>query len=126
MSAFTVTAVKSVTVGSVGGMKRAIIQCTGTASYDTGGSVLNLSSTNTTLTGFNGEAFFTYVYGLSVVNVGTAASDKYRLQYLGAAAFAPATGVIKVRDLSATDSATEVSSTTDLSATTWTFEVFGV
>lgn len=125
MSAFTVTAVKSVIVGGPGAQKRAIIQCTGTASYDTGGSVLNLASTNTTLTGFNNEAAFTYVHGVSVVNVDTAASDKYRLQYLGAAAFAPATGVIKCRDLSAASDA-EVSSTTDLSATTWTLEVFGV
>jgi hypothetical protein len=125
MSAFTVTAVKSVSVGGPGAQKRAIIQCTGTASYDTGGSVLDLSSANTTLTGFNNEAAFTLVHGLSVVNCGTAASDKYRFQYLGAAAFAPATGVIKARDLTAASDA-EVSSTTDLSATTWTFEVFGV
>lgn len=125
MSAFTVTAVKSVNVGGIGALKRIVIQLTGPASYDTGGSVLNLASTNTTLTGLNNEAFFTYVHGLNVLNCDTAASDKYRMQYLGAAAFAPATGAIKVRDLSAASDA-EVSSTTDLSATTWTVEVFGV
>lgn len=124
MSAFTVTAVKMIKVGGPGGCKQAIIRCTGTASYDTGGSVLNLSSSNTALLALNNEAYFTTVTGLAPVGVDTAASDKYRLQYVNAAADAPATGLIKARDLSAQPAA-EVTSTTDLSATTWTFEVFG-
>ena len=122
MSAFTVTAVKSVSLPGPSAGKVAVIQCTGTASYDTGGSVINLATTNSVLTALNNEAGFTTIHGVQVLNVGTAASDKYRLQYLGATA---ATGVIKVRDLSAASDA-EVSSTTDLSATTWTLEVRGV
>lgn len=124
MSAFTITSVKMISVGGPGGCKRAIVRCTGTASYDTGGSVLNLSSSNTVLTGLNNEAAFTTVLGVVPVGVGTAASDVYRLQYVNAAADAPATGLLKARDLAAAADA-EVGAATDLSATTWTFEVFG-
>lgn len=124
MSAFVITAVKMISVGGPGGCKRALVRATGTASYDTGGSIIALGSGNTVLTGLNNEAYFTTVLGVVPVGVGTAASDVYRLQYVNAAADAAATGLLKVRDLAAAADA-EVSSTTDLSATTWTFEVFG-
>ncbi|MBL0219656.1 MAG: hypothetical protein IPQ07_38050 [Myxococcales bacterium] len=125
MGSFTVTAVKSCSVGGPGGCKRAIIRATGPASYDTGGSVLDMSSANTVLTGLNNEAAFNAVQGVNVLGVGAAASDKYRPLFVPGSSDSPSTGVLKIRDLSSTDSATEVAGSADLHGTTWTFEVFG-
>lgn len=124
MSAFTITAVLQRDVGRYGSGKRVLLSCTGTASYDTNGSVINLSSSNTTLTGLDADAAFTVVNGVSVVGTTLHGSDKYRCMYVRASAGAPATGTLKVRDLSAASDA-EVSSTTDLSATTFFLEVVG-
>lgn len=125
MSAFTITSVRSVHVGGMGAQKRAVIECTGPASYDTNGSVIDLSSANTVLTGLNNESAFTAVRGVARLGVSPHASDKYMPAFVPGASGSPSTGTIKLRDLSAASDA-EVASTTDLSATTFVFEVCGV
>ena len=99
--------------------RRAVIIITGSASYATGGDTINLSALE--------GGGFTKVHGVSFIamGIGGAANDKYRFAYVPAASYAPATGVLKIRDLSAASDA-EVSSTTDLSAVTWIAEVVGV
>lgn len=124
MSAFTVAAVLSLTGGGYGSQKKAIFQVTGTASYDTGGSLLDLSSANATLTGIDPMAVFTLVNGLSVVGVNPHGSGKYHGAYIRAASGAPATGKIKLYDVT-TDPGAEATSTGDLSATTFFVEVTG-
>ena len=94
------------------------------ASYDTNGSPLDLSSSNTTLTGLNPMAAFTRVDGVNFIGVNPHGSAKYQPAYVRAASGAPATGTIKAHDVTASSGA-EVSSTTDLSATTFFVEVFG-
>lgn len=98
----------------------ATVVITGSSSYATGGDTIDLSA----ITGGG----FTKVHGVSFLGVGVsgAANDKYRLAYVPAASYAAATGKIKIRDLSTTDSATEVSNTTDLSGVTWLAQVIGV
>jgi hypothetical protein len=124
MSAFVVASVLALTVGGVGAQKRAVLSVTGTASYDTGGSALDLSSANTTLTGLNAMAAFTRVDGINVVGVNPHASGKYHAAHVRASSGAPATGKLKLYDVT-TDPGAEVSSTTDLSSTTFFLEVFG-
>ena len=99
--------------------RRAIITITGSASYATGGDTIDLSA----LAGGG----FVKVHGVSFVaqGIGGAANDKYRFAYVPAASYAPSTGVLKIRDLSAASDA-EVSSTTDLSAVVWVAEVVGL
>ena len=124
MSAFVITGVLAVSPGFEGSCKRVLLTATGTASYDTNGSVIALGSANTVLTALNADAFFTVVHGVSQCGIDPHGSDKYDCKYIRAAAGAPATGTLKVRDLSAASDA-EVSSTTDLSATTFYLEVVG-
>ena len=96
------------------GMKKAVITITGTASYDTGGSTLDLSS-----------LFPSKVYGLREIAVSPHGSAKYKLSFVPGSSYDPATGKIKIHDVTAASGA-EVTSTTDLHATTWTLEVTGV
>ena len=124
MSAFVVASVLSLTIGGVGAQKRAVFSVTGTASYDTGGSTFDLSSANTTLTGLNPAAAFTRVDGLNIVGVNPHASGKYHAAHVRASSGAPATGKIKLYDVT-TDPGAEVSSTADLSGTTFFVEVLG-
>lgn len=130
MGAFTITAVTGVHVGDMGRGKHVVLTATGPASYDTGGSAIDLSSANTVLTGLVNEAFFVRVTGLKLVGVSAAASDRYHCTYIPAALGAPATGLIKVRDLDttgggATDGVIQVAGATDLSAVVFTFEITG-
>lgn len=125
MGAFTITGVTGVHVGDMGRGKHVVLTATGPASYDTGGSVLNLSSANTVLTGLNNEAFFVRVTGLKLVGVGAAADDRYHCAYVPAALGAPATGVIKVRDADDATAMSEFGAALDLSAVTFTFEITG-
>lgn len=131
MGALTITAILSLVIGGAGGgQKRAIVQATGPASYDTNGSVLDLSSANSTLTGLDPLASFTRVDALVLCGVSPHASDRYSPKYIRASAGAPATGTVKVRDTSTVTTGTpgtvdEVASTTDLHTTTFTFEVIG-
>lgn len=119
MSAFVVASVLALTVGGVGAQKRAVFGVTGTASYDTGGSTLDLSSSNATLTGLNPLASFTRVDGISLIGVNPHASGKYHAAHVRASSGAPATGKLKLYE------GAEVSSTADLSGTTFFLEVLG-
>lgn len=124
MGTLTVTAVRSVNVGGVGTGKRAVIEATGPASYDTAGSIIDLSTANTVLTGLNNEAAFTHVRGVSVLGISPHGSDIYRPAFVPGASGGPALGKLKIRDLSAASDA-EVTSTTDLSGTTLVLEIVG-
>lgn len=124
MGAFTITGVLSVTPGPEGAGKRVLVTATGPASYDSNGSVLNVASSNTTLTDIVNDAYLTVVNGVCQVGISPHASDKYDCKYIRDTAGAPATGTVKVRDLSAASDA-EVSAATDLSGTTFYFELVG-
>lgn len=126
MSAFTVVSILSADSAPSGAAKRVTFTATGTASYDTGGSVLNLAQSG--VLGING---FAAVHGVKLVGVADAASDRYLCTYVRAAAGAAATGLLKVRDLAttgagATDGVIELASLGDLSALTFIFEAVGV
>ena len=121
---FVIAAVLGLTPGPLGAQKRATFQVTGTASYDSNGSLIDLSSANSTLTGLDPLAVFTRVDGVNVCGVTPHGSVKYHLGYVRASSGAPATGKLKVIDTT-TDPGAEASSTADLSATTWFVEVIG-
>lgn len=101
------------------GQRRAVILCTLSASYATGGDTIDLSA----LSAASGGGF-TLVHGGHMIASPTAGNDKYLCTYVPAAAYAPATGLVKIRDASAASDA-EVSNTTDLSAVTIIFEFIG-
>lgn len=124
MGTFTVTSVRSINVGSVGTGKRAVIEATGPASYDTGGSLIDLSSANAVLVALDSQASFTTVRGIAPIGVSPHGSDIYRPAFVPGASGGPALGKLKLRDLSAGSDA-EVASTTDLHTTTFVLEVFG-
>lgn len=112
MSAFTGLAVLGSSL-ALGDLKTALVTVAGTASYDTGGSIVDLSS-----------VFPSKVYSVDVVAVSAAASSKYRGSFIPGASSGPALGKIKFNDITAASGA-EVSSTTDLSGTTFTLLVHG-
>lgn len=117
MSAFSAAAALMFNPGSGPGTpKRKICVLTGTASYDTNGSVVDLST---------GEEKFTKVHGMRVLSVGAHGDDKYSLTFVPGASYSPSLGTIKVRDLSAASDA-EVASTTSLAAVTWVVEFTGL
>lgn len=99
-----------------GQCKTAIIEVTMTASYDLGGSVLDMSSANTVLAAAG--ASFERVD--SVVLASIAAVYSYVPYYKRASAGAPATGTIVMMT-----GASQASSTTDFSSVTFGFEVKG-
>lgn len=111
MSAATPATATRVTLGDI---KRAIIDVTGPASYDTNGSLIDLSAT-----------FPSKVLGVTVIATSPHASDKYRAMFIPGASDGPTLGKLKIRDLSAASDA-EVASTTDLSGTTFRIEAVGL
>lgn len=130
MGALTIAAILGLSQGGPGAQKRATISATGPASYDTNGSVLDLSSANAALVALDPMAAFTRVDAVKLVGVNPHASDKYRPAYIRAASGAPATGTVKIRNMATVTTGTpgsvdEVASTTDLSGTTFFFEVTG-
>jgi hypothetical protein len=96
--------------------RRAVVTAVCPASYDAAGSTIDLSA----LTGGG----FTKVYGAVLIGQATAASDRYQPTFVPAAAYAAATGKLKIRDINAADGAAEASG--DLSAVTLVLEVIGV
>lgn len=95
-----------------GGIKTVILTLAGSASYDAGGSVADLSS-----------HFVSKVYGVKVLAVSPHGSAKYLAAFVPGASYAVATGKVKLHDVTAASGA-EASG--DLSATTWTLEATGV
>lgn len=126
MSAITITSVLSITGTGVGAGKRVVVTATLPASYDTGGSTLDLSTGNDTLAALahGPDAAMAKVHGVARIGVAAAAGDRYPVSYVRAALGAPATGKLKVRDLN-DDGNAEVTSTTDLSGTTVILEIVG-
>jgi hypothetical protein len=127
MSAFTIASELAVAAAPSGALKTVVFTATGPSSYDTGGSVLNLSRSGV----LGVDAGFTAVHGVRLIGVAAAASDRYHCTYVRAAAGAAATGLIKVRDLNTTgaggtDGVIELGSTADISALTFIFEAVGV
>jgi hypothetical protein len=114
MGAFTSVTTLSNELSAHG--RRAIVTAVCPASYDAGGSTIDLSA----ITGGG----FTKVYGAQLIGQATAASDRYQPTYITAASYAAATGKLKIRDINATDGAAEASG--DLSAVTLLLEVIGV
>jgi hypothetical protein len=112
MSAFTFTDPTSVLHVANGDVKTALVTITGSASYDTGGSLIDLS------------AYFTKVRGAQAISASTAALSKYKFTFIPGASDGAALGKLKVNDVTAASGA-EVSSTTDLSAGTYRVMFYG-
>lgn len=114
MSAHTVTSV----LGSMnhnGRLKSTVFNFTGSASYDAGGSVIDLSTS-----GVLGADGFTSVHGVQIIQ-SPAASSLREFRYVRVAA---ATGLLKVHDQSQAADA-EAAGSADLSAVTYTAIAFG-
>lgn len=114
MGAFTVTT--TVVQKQPGACKEATVTITGPASYDTGGSVADLSHAN--------FGSLTAVHGAHVISNTAIGDAKYQLAYIPAAAGAPGTGKFAVFDMTQHPGA-EVPSTTNLSGSSWNVKVFG-
>lgn len=104
--------VSTLQVETILGIKMALVTFTGSASYDAGGSLLDLSS-----------VFPSKVYGLAQTAVSPHGSAKYQPTFVRGASDGPALGKVKIHDITASSGA-EASG--DLSATTFTALVFGV
>lgn len=111
--------------------RKAVVSAVGPASYDTNGSVIDLSA----LAGGG----FTKVHGVRLIGVGAHAADKYHATFIPGASYSPSTGTLKLRDMTNVIGGTvsggtitvaapvsEVASTTDLSGVTFVFEVIGL
>jgi hypothetical protein len=112
MSAFSVAATAQASEIDKG-VKRVIVVLTGTASYDTNGSSAAFSS-----------HFSSKVFGMRVLGVTAHGGARYVLALVPAASYG-LSPTIKVLDLAAGTPGSEVSSTTDLSGSSWTIEVLG-
>lgn len=116
MGAFTDHTVLSVSQGQT---KRVVMTVKGPASYDAGGSTLDLSSAVAALAG---TISFVKTWGVHLLGVSAHASSKFKATYVPAAGNAPATGKIKLDDLI---QATPAEFSGDASGTTFTIEVVG-
>lgn len=114
MGAFTAVAEVANEFGTK--LRTAVVTATAPASYDAGGSVIDLSSL--------ASGGFTKVYGVDLIGQATAASDRYQPTFVPAVAYAAATGKLKIRDINSTDAAAEASG--DLSAVTFVLRVTGI
>jgi hypothetical protein len=124
MSAFTLATTPVLRVANDGFQKKAVIAVVGTGSYDTGGSVLDLSSVASALASSDGV--FTRVDGVTFLGFDAAglAIGLLHVQYLRAALGAPATGKLLVTKTGTINDA-EFTSTGDLSTATFFLEVIG-
>jgi acyl-CoA synthetase (AMP-forming)/AMP-acid ligase II len=118
MGACTVTATPKSFVSLPGAMKMGVVLVTLPTSYDAGGSVVDFS-TSGLLTTTHG---FQKVFAAIQCAQATAADDKYYATFIPAAADASATGLLKVRDLSA---ASDAEASGDLDAVVIRFLVIG-
>ncbi len=79
--------------------KRITFTATGSASYATGGDTLDLTASALTSAPFG----FVRVDGVKLIGVVAAANSKYNCTYVRAASGAPATGLIKIENLTIVD-----------------------
>jgi hypothetical protein len=115
MSAFTSPTV--VAQNDVGHLKIRVMTIVGTASYDAGGSTVDLSvATLGTSVGFN------TVFGVSPLGAAASTSGTYKLTFLPAASYASATGKIYVTHV---EQATPAEASGNLSTSTFTVLVVG-
>lgn len=101
-------------------LKCVTLTVVGATSYATGGDTLDLSQA--ALGKANG--FAKRVDGIQLIGTSAAANTKYLPCYVPATAGAPATGLVKIHDITAASDA-EVVSTTSLAGVTFTFVAFG-
>lgn len=119
MSAFTAPTVKTRLDGGTG--KCIIYSITGTASYDSDGSTVDLSAA--TLGAWDG---FNEVFAAAIVGFAAAADTQYLAQYVIGSSGAPATGKLVVYDLTGGVSGANVGQASgNLSAITFYLMVFG-
>lgn len=115
MSAHTVSATIVSFCNLPGALKIAVVTVQGSASYDSGGSAADLSTSGN----LGLQYGFQTVKGAIAIGQATAGNDKYYCTYVPATA---ATGLIKVRDLSA---ASDAEASGDISSVAWKFLVIG-
>lgn len=115
MTAFTSVSVLS-PLNAVGG-KCIVLSATGPSSYDTGGSVIDLSVST-----LGAESGLTNVRGVLIIGMGASGSAKFLGLYLAGAS--AALGKLLLRDLTAASDA-EVTNATDLSTHTFYLVAFG-
>ncbi len=118
MAAFT--AVTALGCDRKSRLKKVTFTAVGPDTYDAGGSVLHLGVAG----GLGSLGFVERVDGCVLIGVSAHASSKWLCTYVPATAGAPATGKIKVDLLIQATPAEE--GTTDMKATTFTFEAVGV
>lgn len=118
MSAFTVTAVKCVDMS--GFIKTAFLTVQGTASYDIGGSILDLSSANAVLAAAG--AHFTRVDAVDIVGVEAATAVVNTMWYNRPTSPAGNPATSKLLMMSG---GSQASSTTDYSANVYHLRVQG-
>lgn len=118
MSAHTVVAVLNTSTNS--GRKVTTFTATGSASYDSGGSTIDLSTSGV----LGVEAGFTVVHGCRQVGLanGGAANSKYYHSFIVGSSYSPTGGKIKIHDLS---QAADAETSGDLSAITFIYEAVG-
>lgn len=120
MSAFTsVTVVHRM---SAGGIKQAVVSAVGPSSYDSDGSVIDLSAT--TLGAWDG---FNVVYSCVPCGYAAAADTQYHAAFVIGTAGAPATGKVVLYDIVGGISGANITQASgDLDALTFYFLVTGV
>lgn len=112
------TAPTLISANDVGHQKRRIMSIVGSASYDVGGSIVDLSTA--TLGTYEG---FSKVHGITQVGGTAAAAGAYKLMFVPAAAYAAATAKIYV---TLVEQATPAEASGSLAAVTFLIEVIGV
>lgn len=124
MTAHTIVSIQESVIGGVGARKRTRFTITGAASYETGGSAINLGvGTLASPTVLGQSSGFTTVHGVSVCGVSPATSGNIMPIYTPATGGVPETGKLALWDLVA---AAEIPNTTDEHLVTWTLEAYGV
>jgi hypothetical protein len=121
MTTATNWGIVSVLAGDDGGLKTRIVSALGPATYSSGGNEIDLSSDATDGLS-NAYDMFAVVYGVEIIGVGTAASNKYHATYVPAASYAAATGKIRLVDV---EQATPAEPSGDLSTVAFTLRVTG-
>ena len=110
---------------NAGGVKKRLVSRPGPVSYSAGGAEFDCSSS--AIDGFGNEYDgFTVVYGVTLVGLApsaTASNTTYKATYLPAAAYAAATGLVKLDHLLQATPAENA--TADLSLVLFLFEITG-
>lgn len=120
MGAFTSVTKLGESLGGPGRMKMVAFSTVCPASYDTGGSAIDLSTAG----GLGADGFSTSVHCVQILTVSPVGSHQYLFTYVPAASGAPATGKVSC-GLVYQATPAEVAGSTDLHATTLYGVAFG-